>query len=227
MRDSTFGDPAGLTDSTSYEGGPKVSAYDMAIAARNALTVPAIAKWADTRTYSFTDASGVQHELTNHDKFLEGNGFGYPGANGFKTGYTEVADHTLVATAKRNGRQCIAVILGSVDSGYTWAASLLDQCWQKPAVATTGAFLPPVRVSPYETRAAAKANFTKLAVGNTGAALAAKVEGKKAPKTPKTTPRRAGRGAQRRGSRGQHHRGGPRRLRPRHTTTTGCSRLRA
>jgi len=42
MRDSTFGDPAGLTDQTSYKGGPKVSAFDLAIATRNALTVPAI-----------------------------------------------------------------------------------------------------------------------------------------------------------------------------------------
>ncbi|MGO9876201.1 MAG: D-alanyl-D-alanine carboxypeptidase family protein [Acidimicrobiia bacterium] len=163
MRDSTWGDPAGLTDATSYEGGPKTSAYDLAIATRNALTVPAIAHWADTRTFDFTDPAGVQHELTNHDKFLPDNGFGYEDANGFKTGYTEIADHTLVATAKRNGRQCIAVILGSVDSGYTWAASLLDQCWQKPPVATTGIFLPPVRVSPYETRVTARAGFTKLA----------------------------------------------------------------
>ena len=173
MRDSTFGDPAGLTDGTSYEGGPKVSAFDLAIAARNALTVPAIARWADTRTYDFTDPSGVHHELTAHNKFLPGNGFGYAGANGFKTGYTQAADHTLVATAKRNGRQCIAVILGGTDSGYTWAASLLDECWKKPPVATTGVRLPAVAVSPYETRVAARATFANIAVGSTGAALAA------------------------------------------------------
>jgi len=167
MRDSTWGDPAGLTDSTSYEGGPKTSAYDLAIATRNALTVPAIAHWADTRTFDFTDPAGVHHELTNHDKFLPDNGFGYDGANGFKTGYTEIADHTLVATAERDGRQCIAVILGSVDSGYTWAASLLDQCWHKPPVATTRIVLPPVRVSPYETRVTARAAFTKLAGSTT------------------------------------------------------------
>jgi len=167
MRDSTWGDPAGLSDTTSYEGGPRVSAYDLAIATRNALTVPTIAQWADTRTFDFTDPAGVHHELTNHDKFLPGNGFGYPGANGFKTGYTQIADHTLVATAKRNGRQCIAVILGSVDSGYTWAASLLDQCWRQPPVATTGIVLPPVAVSPYATRLAARAGFTNLAVGTT------------------------------------------------------------
>jgi D-alanyl-D-alanine carboxypeptidase (penicillin-binding protein 5/6) len=167
MRDSTWGDPAGLTDATAYAGGPKVSAYDLAIATRNALTVPAIAQWAATRTFDFTDPAGVHHELTNHDKFLPGNGFGYPGANGFKTGWTQVADHTLVATAKRNGRQCIAVILGSVDSGYTWAASLLDRCWQQPPVATTGLVLPPVTVSPYASRVAARAGFTNLAVGTT------------------------------------------------------------
>ena len=136
---------------------------------------PRSREWADTRTYDFTDPTGVHHELDNHDKFLPDNGFGYAGANGFKTGYTEVADHTLVATAKRNGRQCIAVILGSSDSGYTWAASLLDQCWQKPAVATTGSVLPPVAVSPYATRAGRHApRFTELAAGSTGAALDAK-----------------------------------------------------
>ncbi len=185
MRDSTWGDPAGLTDATSFQGGPKDSAYDMAIAARNALTVPAIARWSDTRTYDFTDPSGTQHQLTNHDKFLPDNGFGYEGANGFKTGYTEIAGHALVATAKRDGRQCIAVILGGTDSGYTWAASLLDQCWVKPRVVTTGVRLPPVAVSPYGTRITARAAFTKIAVGSTGASLAAKAD-HASPTTPRT-----------------------------------------
>jgi len=191
MRDSTFGDPAGLTDSTSYEGGPKVSAYDLAIATRNALTVPAIAKWADTRTYDFTDDAGVHHELTNHNKFLPGNGFGYDGANGFKTGYTELAQHSLVATAERGGHECIAVILGGVDSGYTWAASLLDQCWVRPLVHTTGVFLPPVRVSPYASRVASCAQFTKLALGRTGAALAERA-GKSLPSTSTSPPTTSG-----------------------------------
>ena len=43
---------AGGTDGTSYQGGPKMSVYDLAIATRNALTVPAIAQWAGTRTYT-------------------------------------------------------------------------------------------------------------------------------------------------------------------------------
>ena len=172
MRDSTFGDPAGLSDATAYDGGPKVSAYDLAIAARNALTVPAIAQWAHTRQYEFTDPTGLHHTLDNHNRFLPGNTYGYAGADGFKTGFTEAAQHTLVATAKRNGRQCIAVILGSSDSGYTWAASLLDECWQRPAVKTMSTRLPPIAVSPYATRAADRTGFAAAAVGHTNMALA-------------------------------------------------------
>lgn len=188
MRDSSFGDPAGLTDETSYKGGPKVSAYDLAIAARNALTVPAIAHWADTTDYEFTDPAGVHHMLHNHNKFLPDNGFGYVGANGFKTGYTELAQHSLVATAKRNGRECIAVILGGVDGGYTWAASLLDQCWRKPRVATTGKFLPPIAVSPYAARTAARAGFARVALGK----KAAEREVSAAPTTTTPPPAAAG-----------------------------------
>ena len=132
MRDSTFADPAGLDDGTSYKGGSKVSAYDLAIATRNTLTVPAIAKWAATRTYPFTDVAGAPHQLTNHNKFLPEGSYAYLGANGFKTGYTERAGHSLVATANRDGRELIVVILGSVAPGYTWAASLLDQGFATP-----------------------------------------------------------------------------------------------
>src|SRR5262249_5456210 len=46
MRDSTFSDPAGLDDAQSYGGGPRMSAYDIAISARNALAVPQLALFA-------------------------------------------------------------------------------------------------------------------------------------------------------------------------------------
>jgi D-alanyl-D-alanine carboxypeptidase len=174
MRDSTFGDPAGLDDGTSYEGGPKVSAYDLSIAARNALTVPAIARWAATRTYQFTDVAGTSHTLTNHNNFLPGGTFGYRGANGFKTGFTQRAGHTLVATATRDGRQLIVVILGAVDSGYTWAASLLEQGFATPPTTIgTGLRLPPVAVSPYGTRLAQRSGFFRLASGAAATALVA------------------------------------------------------
>ena len=43
MLDSSFADPAGLDDTASLAGGSRMSVYDLAIAARNALSIPQIA----------------------------------------------------------------------------------------------------------------------------------------------------------------------------------------
>ncbi len=163
LRDSTLGDPAGLDDETSYKGGPFMSAYDLAIATRNALTVPEIAKWAAMHQYSFTDPTGVAHNLVNHNKMLPGGGADYLGAIGFKTGFTQRSQHTLVAAATRNGRTLIAVVLGVPDSGYQEAASLLDAGFATPpGTKGTGQTLPPVKVSRCGVRAADQAAFAKL-----------------------------------------------------------------
>ena len=164
MKDSTLNDPAGLDDETSFRGGPMMSAYDLAIATRNALTVPDIAKWAAMHEYSFVDPSGVSHELVNHNKMLPGGGNDYPGTIGFKTGFTNRAQHTLVAVASHNGRTLIAVVLGVPDAGYTEAASLLDAGFAMPAnAAGTGETLPKVAVSRCEDRAADQVAFAGLA----------------------------------------------------------------
>ena len=176
LRDSTFNDPAGLDDPPSYKGGPYMSAYDLAVATRNALTVPAIAQWADTHAYQFVDPQGVHHNLINHNKMLAGGGFDYPGATGFKTGFTNRADHTLVATANRGGRTLIVVILGVPDSGYAEAASLLDAGFAMPAnVPCPGATLPKVAVSLYASRASDQSAFAAL--GNAAPAGAGSASG--------------------------------------------------
>lgn len=76
----------------------------------------------------------------------------YPGATGMKTGYICAAGFNLVATATRNGRSLIAVVLGAdnaVDRAVL-AAQLLDAGFAAPAningPAIT-AFLPPSSVS--------------------------------------------------------------------------------
>ena len=53
MQDSTFNDPAGFDDSASFNGGSLASAYDLAIAARNALAVPVLAEIAALDKYAF------------------------------------------------------------------------------------------------------------------------------------------------------------------------------
>jgi D-alanyl-D-alanine carboxypeptidase len=171
LRDSTLGDPAGLDDSASYKGGPMMSAYDIAVATRNALTVPVIAQYAAMRSYEFVDPTGLPRHLPNHNQILPGDGFGYAGATGFKTGFTHRAGHALVATATRGGRTCIAVILGAAGLGYTDAAHLLDQCFASPVGARgTGERLPDVKISPYDSRIADRQAFAALASDSSGSA---------------------------------------------------------
>ena len=150
MRDTTFHDPAGLDGQQGFGGGTTSSAYDLAIVARNALTVPAIAEPAARLSEEFTDPSGVGRRLTNHNRgFLTS----YPGAIGFKTGYTEEAGRTLITAAHRDGRTLIAVVLGTWDD-TGWAAYYLDQGFAGLQPGADAAVLPPVRVTTLDTRAA-------------------------------------------------------------------------
>jgi D-alanyl-D-alanine carboxypeptidase (penicillin-binding protein 5/6) len=145
MRDSVFNDPAGFDDSASFNGGSRVSAYDLAIAARNALAVPELAAIAALPEYRFQGPSGRQHHLRNHNKMLKR----YPGAVGLKTGYTRRAGHTFVGAATRDGRTMIAVVLDS-DDIYGAAAVLLDRGFATPRHdAGTGERLPAVKVQPF------------------------------------------------------------------------------
>jgi len=144
-----------------------MSAYDLAIATRNALAVPEIASWAATHAHDFVDPQGVQHHLVNHNKMLPGGGVDYLGAVGFKTGFTNRAQHTLVAVATRNGRTLIAVVLGVPDAGYQEAASFLDAGFATaPDAAGTGVTLPAVKVSRCSDRAADQTAFAKLGTSN-------------------------------------------------------------
>jgi D-alanyl-D-alanine carboxypeptidase (penicillin-binding protein 5/6) len=110
----------------------------------------------------FVDAGGDHHDLTNHNRMLPGGLYEYPGAIGFKTGYTNLAQHSLVVAANRNGRTLIAVVLGGADAGYTTAAGLLDAAFAQPNCAAGAARLPPVAVSLYGRRAADRASFAAL-----------------------------------------------------------------
>jgi D-alanyl-D-alanine carboxypeptidase len=159
LRDSTLSDPAGLDAAgEGFRNGSTMSAYDLAVVARNALAVPAIADAAKLLEYDFTDPTGLARTVPNHnDSWLNG----YAGATGLKPGFTEKANSTLVATATRDGRTCIAVVLGIYDVDG-WAARLNDQCFATPVAAqTAGAHLPPVRVATVDARREAVAGFPR------------------------------------------------------------------
>lgn len=120
--DSEWNDPAGLDGDEGFRGGTRASAHDLAILARNAMEVPEIMDIAAKPTYEFRGGDGEDHTLTNHNEMLET----FPGLTGLKTGYTEAAGHTLIATAERDGRRLVAVVVGATDPQGT-AAALLNQ----------------------------------------------------------------------------------------------------
>jgi D-alanyl-D-alanine carboxypeptidase (penicillin-binding protein 5/6) len=145
MVDSHFADPAGFDDAAAFGGGSRVSAFDLAVAARNVLAVPELAAMAGTAKYTFDGPDGHAHVLYNHNKLLGR----YDGATGMKTGYTALAGHTFVGTATRDGRTMIAVVLNSDDT-YGVASKLMDKGFATPADSPgLGPVLPPVRVQPY------------------------------------------------------------------------------
>ena len=145
MVDSHFADPAGFDDASAFGGGSRMSAYDLAIAARNVLAVPDLAAMAGTTKYTFDGPDGKPHVLYNHNKLLGR----YAGATGLKTGYTALAGHTFVGTATRDGRTMIAVVLNGDDT-YGIASKLMDKGFATPPDAPgLGPVLPPVRVQAY------------------------------------------------------------------------------
>jgi D-alanyl-D-alanine carboxypeptidase (penicillin-binding protein 5/6) len=181
-KDTTFGDPAGLDDEHSFQGGTKMSAYDLAVVARNALSVPFIADTAKSLTYELTDPAGVAREFENHNKgFLKT----YPGAIGMKTGHTDNAGRTLVTAATRNGRTLIGVVLNTWDD-TGWSSSLLDQGFTMPADSKgTGETIPNVRTVTADQRRAALTGLP-AALGTAATPLAA-TTGTTAPATTPTT----------------------------------------
>jgi serine-type D-Ala-D-Ala carboxypeptidase (penicillin-binding protein 5/6) len=146
MVDSRFADPAGFDGLEGFNGGSRASAYDLAIAARNFLSIPELAAIVGLREYRFDGPDGKPHVLYNHNKLLAR----YPGATGLKTGYTSLAGNTFVGTAVRDGRTMIAVVLNSTNM-YGVSATLLDKGFATPADAPgLGVTLPPVRAQTFQ-----------------------------------------------------------------------------
>lgn len=118
LRDTHFTDPHGL-------GGPDhyTSARDLASLARYGFTLPGFAEVVGRTRW---DTQGTERmELWNSNVFL----YMYDGADGVKIGYTEEADRTLVASATRDGRRLIAVVLGD-SYAATHSGQLLDWAWE-------------------------------------------------------------------------------------------------
>ena len=107
LADTHFTNPHGLDDPEHYS-----SAYDLAMLARYALSVPAFAKIASTyRTTIPLNGDEGTRVLINHNKMLKY----YSGSIGVKTGYTKRCGRCLVSAAERGGVTMIAVTLSAPD----------------------------------------------------------------------------------------------------------------
>ncbi|MEX1044871.1 MAG: D-alanyl-D-alanine carboxypeptidase family protein [Chthoniobacterales bacterium] len=101
---SRFLNPNGLP-----ADGQVSTARDIAIIARNAYANPIVRKMVATPRAEFRFADGRVRQLVNSNRVLHQ----VPWCNGMKTGYTNAAGHCLVSSGQRNGRDVIAVVLGS------------------------------------------------------------------------------------------------------------------
>jgi len=70
----------------------------------------------------------------NHNTLL----FSYQGMEGMKTGFTSAAGFNLIATARRNDKRLLAVVLGGSSAGARNAAmrNILDNAWPKALTQT-------------------------------------------------------------------------------------------
>lgn len=120
LRDTHFTDPHGL-------GGPThvSTAYDIAMLSRYAMRQTLFAQISRTRVWKAVGSRTLEMYNTWE--------FGYPGADGVKTGYTEQAGPTMSASGTRGGHRVIVVILDSQSRDrdatalMNWAFSTF--CW--------------------------------------------------------------------------------------------------
>ncbi|MEU8897001.1 D-alanyl-D-alanine carboxypeptidase family protein [Nocardia sp. NPDC048505] len=127
--------------------GMSTSAYDLAAAFREAMTIPLFAELIHTEQVDFPgypkdpkipdDKDHPGFVIANDNHLL----YNYDGALGGKTGFTDDSRHTFVAAAERDGRRlAITLLKGEVQPIRPWqqAARLLDYAFALPRDATVG-----------------------------------------------------------------------------------------
>jgi D-alanyl-D-alanine carboxypeptidase len=101
LTDTHFVNPSGMDAAGHYS-----SAYDMAMLARYAMRNPTFRRLASTSSYV-----GESYPMHNLNRLLDL----YPGADGVKIGYTDLAQKTIVASAVRDGHRIFVSLMRSVD----------------------------------------------------------------------------------------------------------------
>lgn len=103
-----FSNSSGLPPSLLGGGDHVMSAHDIGILARHALSVPLFIDFVSTYEYTMRAQTTKRPVLWNYNKLLRR----YQGVDGIKTGFTTEAGYCIAATACRNGLRLITVVLG-------------------------------------------------------------------------------------------------------------------
>lgn len=108
MRGTTFHSPHGLPPAAGQR--PDVStARDLAVLARELIRRAHVLTYSAVKVRMLRAQSAQPFEMRNHNHLLGK----LAGCDGLKTGYYTAAGFSIVATAAREGRRVIAVVLGS------------------------------------------------------------------------------------------------------------------
>ena len=117
LRDTHYTSPSGVVDRGNYS-----SAYDLAALARYAMAIPRFRAFTRTHIAHVKWAKPTYAKTYVNKNLLIGT---YRGTDGVKTGWTTIAGHCLVASARRGGTRLIAVVLHAPDP-YGDARRLLN-----------------------------------------------------------------------------------------------------
>ncbi|MEV4414351.1 serine hydrolase [Catellatospora sp. NPDC049609] len=130
--------------------GQLTSVYDLALIARACFADETFRRYATTREARVPEQprkKAKSFQIGNQNLLL----FNYPGALGGKTGYTDLARHTYVGAAERDGRRLVVTLLGAEAypmSGWQQGAALLDWGFAQPADASVGRLIEPGEAAP-------------------------------------------------------------------------------
>lgn len=123
-----FANPDGIHEENHY-----TTAADMLKIAAYTLKQDIIAQTVNKPQVHVTFLSGQSVTWNNSNRLVnEGNVYTYAGATGLKTGTTDEAGYCLAASAMRDGRTSIAIVMGSETESGRWedASGLLDISFQ-------------------------------------------------------------------------------------------------
>jgi len=108
MTSTTFHSPHGLPPSRGQS--PDVTtARDLALLSRALIEHGRILRYSSVKERPFREVAAEPFIMRNHNGLLSA----FPGCDGLKTGFFSAGGFSLAATAERNGRRLIAVVLGS------------------------------------------------------------------------------------------------------------------